>query len=104
MYLWRGAETVIRLGRISYVNMAPVFHRLNADVEEVSGVPVELSRKLLAGEVDVETLGVGQHHAGALKADQEVSDVVGIHIGVIVEIAGNGRRDGDVVGARLRIG
>ena len=26
---------VIRLGRISYVNMAPVFHRLNAEVEEV---------------------------------------------------------------------
>jgi len=44
---------VIRLGRISYVNMAPVFHRLEADVEEVVGVPVELSRKLLAGEVDV---------------------------------------------------
>ena len=44
---------MIRLGRISYVNMAPVFHRLEADVEEVAGVPVELSRKLLAGEVDV---------------------------------------------------
>jgi chorismate dehydratase len=43
----------MRLGRISYVNMAPVFHRLEADVEEVSGVPVELSRMLLAGEVDV---------------------------------------------------
>ena len=27
----------VRLGRISYVNMAPVFHRLNADVEEVPG-------------------------------------------------------------------
>jgi chorismate dehydratase len=44
---------MIRLGRISYVNMAPVFHRLDAEVEEVSGVPTELSRKLLAGEVDV---------------------------------------------------
>ena len=44
---------MIRLGRISYVNMAPVFHRLEADVEEVSGVPTELARKLLAGEVDV---------------------------------------------------
>ncbi len=28
---------MIRLGRISYVNMAPVFHGLEADVEEVSG-------------------------------------------------------------------
>ena len=44
---------LIRLGRISYVNMAPVFHRLQADVEEVSGVPTELARRLLAGEVDV---------------------------------------------------
>ena len=30
---------MIRLGRISYVNMAPVFFELEADVEEVSGVP-----------------------------------------------------------------
>ena len=43
----------MRLGRISYVNMAPVFHRLEADVEEVTGVPTELARALLAGEVDV---------------------------------------------------
>src|SRR5436190_3648177 len=43
---------MIRLGRISYVNMAPVFHRLEADVEEVQGVPTELNRRLLAGEVD----------------------------------------------------
>jgi chorismate dehydratase len=44
---------VIRLGRISYVNMAPVFFRLAADVEEVSGVPTELSARLLDGELDV---------------------------------------------------
>ena len=44
---------MIRLGRIAYVNMAPVFHRLEAEVEEVSGVPTDLSRRLLAGEVDV---------------------------------------------------
>jgi len=43
----------IRLGRIAYVNMAPVFYELNADVEEVSGVPTELSRMLLDGEVDI---------------------------------------------------
>jgi chorismate dehydratase len=44
---------VIRLGRISYVNMAPVFYRLETDVEEVAGVPTELNRALLAGEIDV---------------------------------------------------
>jgi chorismate dehydratase len=44
---------VIRLGRISYVNMAPVFYRLDAEVEEVQGVPTELNRRLLAGELDV---------------------------------------------------
>ncbi|HEU4449989.1 MAG TPA: menaquinone biosynthesis protein [Gaiellaceae bacterium] len=44
---------MIRLGRISYVNMAPVFHRLAADVEEVAGVPTELNARLLAGEIDV---------------------------------------------------
>jgi chorismate dehydratase len=44
---------MIRLGRISYVNMAPVYYRLQVEVEEVSGVPTELARKLLAGEVDV---------------------------------------------------
>ena len=44
---------MIRLGRISYVNMAPVFHRLDLEVEEVTGVPTELNRKLLDGEVDV---------------------------------------------------
>ena len=42
-----------RLGRISYVNMAPVFYRLEADVEEVSGVPTELSRMLLDGQLDL---------------------------------------------------
>jgi chorismate dehydratase len=44
---------VIRLGRISYVNMAPVFHRLAFEVEEVSGVPTDLNAKLLAGEIDL---------------------------------------------------
>jgi chorismate dehydratase len=44
---------VIRLGRISYVNMAPVFYRLDADVDEVQGVPTELNRSLLAGELDL---------------------------------------------------
>jgi chorismate dehydratase len=44
---------MVRLGRISYVNMAPVFYRLDTDVEEVQGVPTDLNRRLLAGELDV---------------------------------------------------
>lgn len=44
---------MIRLGRISYVNMAPVFFRLEAEVEEVTGVPTELNRLLLDGEIDL---------------------------------------------------
>src|SRR3954452_20709387 len=44
---------MIRLGRIGYANMAPVFFRLEADVEEVSGVPTDLNRRLVAGEIDV---------------------------------------------------
>jgi chorismate dehydratase len=43
---------VIRLGRISYVNMAPVFYRVETEVEEIQGVPTELNRKLIAGELD----------------------------------------------------
>jgi chorismate dehydratase len=43
----------LRLGRISYVNMAPVFHRLDVDVEEVQGVPTDLNGRLLAGELDL---------------------------------------------------
>ncbi len=44
---------MIRLGRISYVNMAPVFHRLTHEVEEVVGVPTELNRMLVDGQLDV---------------------------------------------------
>src|SRR5215217_3533485 len=44
---------MIRLGRISYVNMAPLFFALDADVEEVSGVPTELNQALLDGRVDL---------------------------------------------------
>jgi chorismate dehydratase len=44
---------VIRLGRISYVNMAPVFYRLDAQVDEVQGVPTELNAKLVAAEIDL---------------------------------------------------
>jgi chorismate dehydratase len=44
---------LIRLGRISYVNMAPVFYRLDADVDEIPGVPTELNRSLLEGDLDL---------------------------------------------------
>jgi chorismate dehydratase len=44
---------MIKLGRISYVNMAPVFHSLAYEVEEVVGVPTELNRMLLDGQLDV---------------------------------------------------
>ena len=43
---------MVKLGRISYVNMAPVFYRVDAEVEEVLGVPTELNRLLLDGELD----------------------------------------------------
>ena len=43
----------IKLGRIGYVNMAPIFFRLEADVDEIVGVPTELNRRLIAAELDV---------------------------------------------------
>src|SRR6266498_2999344 len=33
--------------------MATIFYRRDADVEEVSGVPTDLNRRLLAGEIDI---------------------------------------------------
>jgi chorismate dehydratase len=44
---------MIRLGRIGYVNMAPVFFRLEAEVQEVVGVPTALNSWLINGELDV---------------------------------------------------
>ena len=38
------APRMIRLGRIAYANMAPVFFRVDAEYEEVVGVPTELNR------------------------------------------------------------
>ncbi|HZG34607.1 MAG TPA: menaquinone biosynthesis protein [Gaiellaceae bacterium] len=60
---------MIRLGRISYVNMAPVFHRLNVEVEEVTGVPTELNRLLLDGQLDLAPISSIEYarHAGALR-------------------------------------
>jgi chorismate dehydratase len=60
---------MIRLGRISYVNMAPVFHRLNADVQEISGVPTELNRWLLDGQLDIAPISSIEYarHASSLR-------------------------------------
>jgi chorismate dehydratase len=44
---------VIRVGRISYVNMAPLFFRLDTDAEQVAGVPTGLNAALLHGDVDL---------------------------------------------------
>ena len=65
----RELARVIRLGRISYVNMAPLFFRLDAEVEEVPGVPTALNRALLAGEVDLAPISSIEYarHAPRLK-------------------------------------
>ena len=44
---------MIRLGRIAYVNMAPVFYRVEAPYDEISGVPTALNRCLLEGDCDL---------------------------------------------------
>jgi len=60
---------VIRLGRISYVNMAPVFYRLEAEVEEVQGVPTDLNRRLLDGLIDLAPISSIEYarHADCLR-------------------------------------
>jgi len=45
---------MLRLGRISYANMAPVFYDLEeVAFEQVPGVPTELNRRLMDGDIDV---------------------------------------------------
>jgi chorismate dehydratase len=60
---------MVRLGRISYVNMAPVFYRVDAEVEEIQGVPTELNRMLVAGELDTAPISSIEYarHADALR-------------------------------------
>ena len=60
---------MIRLGRIGYVNMAPVFFRLDADAEEVVGVPTALNRQLVAGELDIAPISSIEwaRHASSLR-------------------------------------
>jgi chorismate dehydratase len=59
----------VRLGRISYVNMAPVFYRVEAEVDEVQGVPTELNRMLVAGELDTAPISSIEYarNAGSLR-------------------------------------
>ena len=60
---------MVRLGRISYVNMAPVFHRLNAEVDEMQGVPTELNGLLLDGQLDLAPISSIEYarHAASLR-------------------------------------
>src|ERR1044071_9018306 len=60
---------MIRLGRIAYVNMAPVFFRLQADVDEIQGVPTVLNGRLLDGDLDIAPISSIEYarHAGRLR-------------------------------------
>jgi len=60
---------MIKLGRIGYANMAPVFYRLEADVDEVVGVPTALNKQLIAGELDVAPISSIEYarHADSLR-------------------------------------
>src|SRR5205085_11161469 len=60
---------LIRLGRISYANMAPVFFRVDAEFEEITGVPTELNRRLVAGELDIAPISSIEYarHADTLR-------------------------------------
>jgi chorismate dehydratase len=60
---------MLRLGRISYVNMAPVFYRLEAEVDEVQGVPTDLNARLLGGELDLAPISSIEYarHASQLR-------------------------------------
>jgi chorismate dehydratase len=60
----------LRLGRISYANMAPVFYELDQPgLEQITGVPTQLNRMLLAGEVDVAPISSIEYarHADSLR-------------------------------------
>src|SRR5262249_16473759 len=49
--------------------MAPVFYRVEAEVEEVQGVPTELNRMLVAGELDTAPISSIEYarHADSLR-------------------------------------
>src|SRR4051812_21357969 len=48
-----GGARGIRLGRIPDAHMGPRFFRVDAEFEEVVGVPTELNRLVVAGEIDI---------------------------------------------------
>ena len=80
---------MIRLGRISYVNMAPVFYRLDAEVDEVQGVPCVLDRRdrcqiELAGEQPRVQLGRHPLHLVHLGIEP-VEDRRHVHVGDAAE-------------------
>src|SRR5213082_1565997 len=60
---------MIKLGRIAYANMAPVFFRVDAEYEEYAGVPTELNRMLVAGELDIAPISSIEYarHADTLR-------------------------------------
>src|SRR6186997_1665134 len=64
-----GGPAMIRLGRIAYANMAPVFFRVDAEYEEVTGVPTDLNRRLIAGEIDTAPISSIEYarHADSLR-------------------------------------
>ena len=76
---------MIRLGRISYVNMAPVVFELEAEVEEVSGVPTELNERLVAGEIDlapISSIAYGRHADSLRILRQRGSQPFAVHPGL----------------------
>ena len=60
---------MIKLGRISYVNMAPIFYRVDLEIEEIQGVPTELNRMLIDGELDTAPISSIEYarHAAKLR-------------------------------------
>src|SRR5438309_7990422 len=64
-----GRARMIRLGRIAYANMAPVFFRVGIEYEEITGVPTELNRRLIAGELDTAPISSIEYarHADSLR-------------------------------------
>src|SRR5438067_12982568 len=64
-----GRARVIRLGRLAYAHMAPVFFRVGIEYEEITGVPTELNRRLIAGELDTAPISSIEYarHADTLR-------------------------------------
>ena len=55
--------------------MAPVFHRLNAEVEEVQGVPTELNGMLLDGQLDLAPISSIEYARHASQPADPAADV-----------------------------